>query len=66
MGLFLDLLLFFVANGFVGDLVEETEHDGGEDEPERDQDILGVAEHDILGEVLETKWGWSTKKLRTV
>ena len=52
MGLFLDLLLFFVANGFVGDLVEETEDDGGEDEPERDQGILGVAEHDILGEVL--------------
>ena len=32
--LLLNLLLLVVANGFLGDLVEKAEDDGGEDEPE--------------------------------
>ena len=65
MSLLLNFLLFVVANGFLGDLVEKTKDDGGEDEPERDEGILGVAELDILGKlgkVLETEWGRCSKK----
>ena len=65
MSLLLNFLLFVIANGFLGDLVEKTEDDGGEDEPERDEGILGVTKLDILGElgkVLETEWGRCSKK----
>jgi hypothetical protein len=65
LSLLLNLLLFVIANGFLGDLVEKTEDNGGEDEPERDEGILGVAELDILcklGKVLETEWARCSKK----
>jgi len=65
LSLLLNLLLFVVANGFLGDLVEKTKDNGGEDEPERDEGILGVTELDILcklGKVLETEWARCSKK----
>jgi hypothetical protein len=65
LSLLLNFLLFVVANGFLGDLVEKTKDDSGEHEPERDEGILGVAELDFLGElgkVLETEWGRCSKK----
>ena len=64
-----NLLLLVVANGFLGDLVEETEDDGGENEPERDKSILGISKLNILGElgeVLEAQWGGSTEELGAV
>jgi hypothetical protein len=61
--LFGDFFFLFVTDSFFGDLVEEAEDDGGEDEPERDEGVLGVAKLNILselGKVLEAHL-WSRR-----